>query len=252
MLDHLSQRTLGGVTVLDHVTGRPTSRQVEFRSDSLEFARTNSGIFQIKSAPDFEGYVKAFQSPAPIQISDFSYEIHDNTRHFLPVASTISLPRNVSPDAVSDRVDTPIEVELPSAPSRPIAVGYTLCRVSVADQNGVPIQGVLVQALKPGTTDEIAWGVSAQNGEALIPILGIALLKTVDPGPDPDPGADEELTSSQTPIRLSLTVDATQPWPANPQTLRAGGGSLKTMTDTTNLTLTAGGNVHRALTLDLS
>lgn len=250
MLDAVTIRTLGGIRVLDHVTNRPLDRPVTLSSKALTFARTLSGIYQIRSAPGFAEYARTLK-PVPVVAGDeFDFEIQDDARQFLPVAASIDLPRNSAPNAVANRVDTPVEIALPSAPGRALTAGLTICRASVEDTNGDPVRGALVEVLRAGATDVLAWGLSAQNGEALIPILGIPILQTVDPGPNPND--EEELTSAETPVRLRASAEADQPWPANITTLRAGGGGLRTVLDDSDQTLTAGGTLHRLLTLDLT
>lgn len=257
MLDRLVIRTLGGIRPVDHVTGLPPVRATQgflIESPELRFALTRGGIWHIRSAPGFEAYTRAFDPvPAPAA-AEFTFTISDPAGQFLPVAGRINLPRDAAPGAVANRVDTPLDVALPSAPGRRVATGWTPLRVSVTDQAGAGLRGALIVATDTAAGAEIGWGLTDPRGEALLPLAGIPLLRVVapDPGdPPPDPEDPPELTTAVTPVALAVTYDPARPWPVEPALLRAGDPGFVTAVTAADVPVIAGTAAHLRLSLTL-
>lgn len=250
MFDRVVMRTLGGISVTDHLTGQAIQSGLKLISRDLVFARTASGVFQIVSAPGFAAYARSFDPVPAVPAASFGFEVHDLTRRFLPVAAQIALPRDASPDAVANRVDEPVIVALPSAGGRMPGAGWTSLRVTVVDQTGAPVRGALVRALQEGSSAELAWGLTDERGSAFLPIIGIPLLREVSLPPDGDDEA--ELVTAVTRLRLRLTADPARPWPADTAHLRAGGAGLETYDPNDLIDLTSGGAAHRRLTFALT
>ncbi|MGB8818834.1 MAG: hypothetical protein WCC66_13030 [Rhizobiaceae bacterium] len=246
MREQLIQRTMGGVKVVDHLTRQTLRSGLRLVSQDLVFAPTASGAFQIAKAPGFAAYARSFDTVPAVAPRQFSFEVHDNTRRFLPIAANLTLPRDAAPDAAANRVDTPVVLELPSAGGRAAQAGWTVMRATVVRPDGTSIPGVLVRAMRAGTAEELGWGLTDLLGQALIPILGVPQLTEVQPDDDDN---EPELTTAITNIRLELAVDANLPWPADPAALRAGGPSIRALSPPGDIALTAGAQAHRRLTM---
>lgn len=253
MLDRLVMRTMGGVRVVDHMTGQTLLSGVRLTSDDLRFARTASGAFQIVAAPGFADYARAFDPVPAVAARSFAFEVHDLTRRFLPVAASIALPRDPAPGALANRVDEPVVVALPSAGGRFPVAGMTSLRVTLVDQSDAPVLGALVQALRSGSAEEIGWGLTDRLGSAFLPITGLPTLQEAEAPDDEDEDEDErDLVTGVTLATLRITADPARRWPADVAGLRAGGGGLVTLAPPETIALTAGKAVHRRLAVTLN
>lgn len=250
-LEQRIRRTLGGIRVVDHLTGAPITTGLRLTSRDLRFAPTWSGAFQITEAPGFGDYARAFDTVPSIATGTFSFEIHDMTRRFLPLSARITLPRDARPEALTNRVDLPVEVALASSPSRAPSPGWTMLRLSLHTPANAPIPGALVRALRAGTDEELGWGLSDQNGSVLLPLIGIPILQEAIPGDDDDDDDDTELTTAVTRLRVAVAVDPALPWPASTQDLRSNAAHLRRFSPLSVIDLTAGGFAHQRLTLPL-
>ena len=249
MPERLDMRVLGGVRVVDHITGQPIRDGIAFRNTDLRFGPTPSGTWAIRMAPGYDAYVKAYDPVPAVAPRDFAFEIHDLKRRFWPVIGRISLPRSVDDANPALRVDTPVTLALASTPARRAVAGWTVINVSVEDQDGAPVAGALVQVLEDGSGDELGWSVSGPNGVALVPLTGIArLLDTPDDG-DED---TVDLITAVTRVRISATADVDRPWPADPATLRAGGATIRNRTEPETVDLIASGTARKTVTLTLN
>jgi hypothetical protein len=252
MLDRLAMRTLGGVRVLDHLTGQPLLSGLRLESATLRFAATASGAFQIVSAPGFEAYARAFDPVPAVAVETFDFAVHDLTRRFLPVAASIALPRDASPAALTDRVDTPVMVTLPSAGSRFPVAGMTALRATLVDQTGAPVRGALVRAMRGAGEEELGWGLSDRLGSAFIPLIGLPPLRETEPPPDAEEDDAAPLVTAVTVVRLRVTADRLRGWPAHVARLRTGGAGFVTLNPAEDIELSAGGSAHRRLAITLN
>ena len=170
MLDSLVHRVMGGVRISDHLGGDVLRDGIEIQSSTLQFSPTASGIWAIRVAPGFAAYARSWETVPTVSAQEFAFEVHDRRGMFWPVAATISLPRNLGPDADEPRVDTPVEIVLPSSPRRAEFAGWSVITASVTDQTGAPVQGALVEAMpEGGGADALGWGMTGPNGMALLP-----------------------------------------------------------------------------------
>ncbi len=252
MLDRLDQRILGGFRVVDHLTGATVRSGLRIKAPGLKVAQTGSGIWAVLEAANMRAYSRAFE-PVPVQLPQvFAVEIHDDTKRFDPILVSLNLPRDAGVDAIDDRVDTPIDFALPSAPGRAAQAGWSMVTVEVLTPGGAPVRGALVRIMDQGTENERGWALTGQRGQAVVPLTGLAHMQDAPPPVDPNVVDDQSPTvTAITELDVRVTVDPTLPWPANPATLRAGGGVLKTATSANPITLKAGGEAHLGFTLSL-
>jgi len=237
MLDQLDRRILAGLKIMDHVTGDVLSGAARPVSKHLKFAPTASGFFAITYAPGFAAYSRSFRDVPAVPSASFDVLIDVAGPNFLPVTMSVELPRNGDATAVSNRVDSPIEISLASSASRRPVAGWTQVYVTVVDQNDTPLRGVLVQVLEDGTDAELGWGLTGLNGVAFIPLTGVALLKD---GPDDGDDDTVDLVTADSRMRLRTTVQDGLPWPADTTKLRAGGSGTRRRTSARRNTLKAG------------
>lgn len=257
MSDLLIQRCLGGLRLVDHLTGETLDRGLRITSQSLRFAATRSGVMQITDAVGFSAYTRAFDPVPAIAPQDFSFEVQDLTGRFLPVAGAVTLPRDAGKDAIANRVDQAVVLALPSAAGRRETVGWTKLRVAISDMQGAPVRGAVVEVVHGLANSTLGWGLSDQNGTAFVPLLGIARLTDVigtDPGADDDDiGPDDvALVTAETIVGLRVAVHRAQPWPANPAVVLAGGTEIAAITTPKTISLTAGAEVFRQISISLA
>ncbi len=256
MLDRFDQRILGGFRVVDHLTGATVRRGVRITAPGLKIAQTGSGIWAVLEATGMRAYARAFDPVLAQTPQDFPIEVHDDTRRFDPISVSISLPRDADSDAIDGRVDTPVDFILPSAPGRAAQAGWSMVTVEVLTPLGAPVRGALVIILDQGSENERGWALTGQRGQAVVPLTGLAHIQDAPPPPEDDEEEDEAAqiptVTAETVLDVRVAVDPAQPWPANPATLRAGGGNLKTAASANPITLKAGGEAHLGFTLSLS
>ncbi|MGC1494443.1 MAG: hypothetical protein WA790_01450 [Sulfitobacter sp.] len=252
MLDRFDQRILGGFRVVDHLTGATVRRGLRITAPGLKIVQTGSGVWAVLETTGMRAYTRAFD-PVPAQAPQvFAIQVHDDTKRFDPIAVTLSLPRDADSGAVDDRVDTPVEFILPSAPGRGAQAGWSMVTVEVLTPQGAPVRGALVTILDQGTENERGWALTGQRGQAVVPLTGLAHMQDAPPPVDPDDDDLSPTVTANTKLDVRVAVDPTQPWPANPAILRAGGGTLKTAASANPITLKAGGEAHLGFTLSLS
>jgi hypothetical protein len=249
MLDRLDSRVLGGVQVVDHITGQTIRDGISFRNTQLQFGPTVSGVWAIRAAPGFEGYTDAFDPVPAVVEQDFSYEIHDLKRRYLPMSGQITLPRSLESAQADTRVDTPVRIALASAAGRRAVAGWTVMSVSVVDQNGAPVRGALVRALERVTDAELGWSMTGPNGMAQLPLTGITHLSDA---PDDGDADTVDLITAVTRVRIHASVDIAQPWPADADTMRAGGPDIREILNAETSRLKAGGTAQQTVELNLT
>ncbi|MEM8536546.1 MAG: hypothetical protein AAGF56_01660, partial [Pseudomonadota bacterium] len=175
-------------------------------------------------------------------------------KRYEPVSATLRLPRDPRPSATANRVDTPLDIVLPSAPGRGTAAGWSTVTVEVAQPDGRPIRGALVQVLDAGGSNERGWTLTGARGQSVVPLVGLPKQRDIvtpdddDPDPDPQVATVTALTS----LDVRVTADILQTWPARPDLLRAGGANTRTTTSSNSVQLVAGGDAFLSVTLDLS
>ncbi|MFK7876541.1 MAG: hypothetical protein AB8B71_12290 [Paracoccaceae bacterium] len=254
MLDRLDRRVLGGFRIIDQVLGGVVDDGLRIDAPGLTLARAGTGAWAVFAAPGMGPITRAFDNVPVIPAQNFDIEVHDRLRRYEPLAVTLTFPRDADPAAVTDRVDTPIDIELPSAPGRGTAAGWSTVTVEVIQPGGAPIRGALVQVFDQGTTNERGWTLTGVRGQAVVPLVGLQKQRDIVTPDNDDPDLDPQIATvtAQTSLDVRVIADITQPWPARPAALRAGGATTRTTNSTSPVQLVAGGDAFLSVTLDLS
>lgn len=219
----MPERTLlqahGAIQLTDGVTGAVLRGPLQVAAKGLDIRRNRSGLHVIFGAAGLGG------NPAPGSVP-FEVTVSDPGRAFLPARAAIGLPRRFDPAAGQRERQTPMTIALASSPARAGAASWATVHVRVADTGGAPVRGAYVEAAGHPGGDLLGWGITGVNGEALVPVPGLPMMREAEAG-DPANDADNDIVTAETEARLSARVPPGQPWPADTGRLAAGGAGFK-------------------------
>ena len=130
--------------------------------------------------------------------------------------------------------------------------GWTAIYVSLDDHQQQPVAGAVVEVRSTTGDRTLGWGLTDERGEGVIPLLNIPQLKEVELDEDGDGEEETSVVTAITKVKLTLIADPDQPWPADPQKIKAKRQELKSLTPDEIIELKTGMVVHRRLTLPLN
>jgi len=254
MRETIDRRVLGALEVQDGVTGHRLDRPVRITATDARTVRTIGGLYAITQADGLVPHLEAFAMPpaAPALGSiPIRFVVEDPLGAFLPISTTVLLPRDPASEAGAGSLFTPLAIPLPSTPARRIALGWVALRVSLTDGAGAPVRGAYLEVLPAAGGARLGWGLTDPRGEALVPVPSIPLLRAVDTTPL-DPDDPDHVVTDQTAVTLTAIADPVRPWPGDPQRLAADRAGLRTAGLPGPVALTAGATTHHPMTIDLS
>ena len=233
LTERIEQRVLGALRMLDRVTQSPLSRPMEVSSNTSRVVRNMRNFYVVTHADGLEAYSQAFQQPPEIPVigdNEYSFEIIDPQKRYLPRMVTLNLPRDPNPANIGNHnsLFTPHDVVMyPSSTAR-LSHNWSTLRVSVTQgadpQTAPPVQGSLIQILDEEDDTLLASGITDERGEALVIVPGVPVTKFADDDDD-DSGRgrgrddDPPVIVNTLPVRLELSLDAAATWPVNPDLL---------------------------------
>lgn len=229
MVENVDRRVLGAVQLNDGVTGARIARPLSVTGDGLDIRRNRSGLYVIFAATGLETHTASFEAPPaapPAESQPFNVVVTDPRRDFVPTLAVIDLPRPFDPGSGITDLMEPIEIVLPSSPTRAASPSWAQLRALVLDTGGAPVRGALVEVQPSGGGDPLGWGITNAHGETLVAVPGLPALTEIEN--DPLDEEDDEIATAETAADVSAVADPAQPWPVNPVTLAAGGAELRT------------------------
>lgn len=253
MREPVQRRILAAIRAIDAVTGAPIRDGLAIRGPGLAFQRTRSGAYVIVGASGLEAHVTSFVAPPaapPAESVSFDFEFSDPAGRYLPAAATLRLPRRWDPaNNVRDPM-APIDVPLAPSAATALAPSWAGVMVRVADQNGAPVRGALVEVFAAGgTANRLGWSVTNERGQALAAIAGLPSLREIEN--DPAIESDDQVVTAETQTDIRVRALTDRRWPANPAVLAAGAAGVRTA-NRNGVPLTPGRTDSVAVTIDLS
>lgn len=177
--DLLDRRVLGGVRLMNAVTGLPIVRTLEVSAPNVGWIRNGSGDYIVTFAPGLAAHTVAFAAPPaapPLASVALTVTVRDPLGEYLPRRATVTLPRDPDPahDTQPASLFRPIGVPLYLAPAASTAPGWAVVRVTVLGPTpDSRLAGALLRVEQDVTQTVLARGLSDARGEALVAVPGI-------------------------------------------------------------------------------
>jgi len=237
LIERVEQRVLGALQLVDRVTRTPVTRALNISADTATLVRNRRGLYVITQADGLEAHTGAFLQPPvtpALEANEYSFEIIDPQKRYLPRLLTLRLPRDPDPDNIGNdnSLFTAQEVLMYPASVASLSHNWSTVRVSVDQVGSSPVRGALIQIIDPAENRLLASGISDERGEALVIVPGVPVTRFADDedgahghghggGGGGSPHDDEEspVLVNTLAVRLELSVGTTTPWPVNPDVL---------------------------------
>lgn len=165
--------------------GTPVGSAFRLRPNDAQFRRNSRGDFIILRAPGFETYTRAFDLIPNIARVALGLQIFDSTGNYLPLMTTVNLPRDAAPEraGLTDSLFQPATFALFLAPSAPTEPGWAVIRATVrervtqnnADAGGARLPWTHLQVTDAQSDALMARGMADARGEALLAVPGILI-----------------------------------------------------------------------------
>ena len=180
-IERVESRVLGALRFVDAATGRAVDVPLRVvAATGTDIIRNRSGLHVIRRHPVLAGHTDAYFEPPSepaLGAVDMDVTVHDPSGVYLSRTATLALPRDPDPDNADDAASLfrPVEIALYRSPSAAAALNWAALRVSLADaDSGDALGGALLRVLSNGNV--LARGVTDWRGEALVPVVGIAVM----------------------------------------------------------------------------
>ncbi len=248
LIERIEQRVLGAMRLVDRVTQTPITRAMTLSSDSARVVRNVRGLYVVTHADDLEEHIESFQEPPnspPIEDNQYSFEINDPQKRYLPRLVTLRLPRDPNPGNIdnANSLFVPQDVDMYPASTASLSHNWSTIRVTVTQGpdplTAAPVRGSLIRIVDPEDDSILASGISDERGEALVIVPGVPVTKFADEDDEGDDDDDEPPVLVNTlAVRLELSLGASTPWPLNPDVLEQNHAANQQMS--MDLTLSTG------------
>ncbi len=236
LIERVEQRVLGALQLVDSVTQTPVKRLMQISSDTATLVRNRRGFYVITHADGLESHTEAFLQPPPpppaLEDNEYSFEIEDPQKRYLPRLVTVRLPRDPNPENIgnANSLFTPRDVAMYPASSASLSHNWSTVRVSVDQVGNSPVRGALIKIIDSAEDTLLASGISDERGEALVIVPGVPVTKFADEEDDDrgrgrgrgrgrDRDDEPPVLVNTLAVRLELSLDVTKPWPVNPDLL---------------------------------
>jgi hypothetical protein len=180
-IERIESRVLGAVRFVDTATGNAVDVPLQLEAPAgTQIVRNHSGLHVISRHPALASHSDAFSAaPAdpPVGDVELTLTVNDFSGAYLSRTLTIALPRDARPDhaADADSLFRPVDIELYRSPTAACGVNWAALRVSLSDAgSGDALGGALLRVVSNDTV--LARGVTDWRGEALVPVVGIAVM----------------------------------------------------------------------------
>jgi hypothetical protein len=186
-MDRVEWRVLGAVRAVDVATGVPVTRALRVAAPGATIARNRSGLYVIRRWAPLAAHAAAFAEPPATPAAGsltLEVDVSDPSGAYLPVVTTVALPRVNDPAGVStsDSLYRPHDIPLFPAPAAPLGENWAVLWTSVtAAGSGDALGGALVRVVSNGGV--IARGLTDWRGEALVAVVGVPVT-TFSDAPD--------------------------------------------------------------------
>lgn len=192
----MENRVLGAISFIDATTGQRITEQMTVSGAGVSLRRNFSGYYVITRADGLAAHNESFQDPpaAPtVESLDFTLQVEDPRRQYLPRRFTVELPRNPDPDS-ENAIVKPIEVRVYPAPIAQVGPRWAIVRASVFRQGSDErLGGALIRVRRTSDGEVLARALSDERGEALVAVEGIPVT-TWDDGEGPVISNEVEVT----------------------------------------------------------
>ncbi|HEX5078613.1 MAG TPA: hypothetical protein VFV80_05630 [Geminicoccaceae bacterium] len=257
MLDRLERRVLGAVRLIDATTGRPLRRPLSVSAEGVRFLINRAQLYVISRAPGLDAHATAFEAPPeepPPGSRAIEITIDDPLGEYLPRRATVPLPRSPAPQADEPDLFAPEAVAVLPSPNAALRQNWSGVRLSLRLTDGRPVRGALISLRSQADENRVvASGLSDERGEALVILPGLPVSRSAG-GSEPEgpqPEADDEVTTPETPVTLEIVVDPDLPWPVDPSRLMANRAQWRRAVETGTVDLATGRVVHLNLQISL-
>jgi len=174
--ERVETRILGALRCIDAVTGTPVGHALDVRADGADILLNRSGLHILRRAAALAAHEASFETPPVVPAIgsvQLALTVSDPLGIYLPCRATLALPRDPDPAnaAAANSLFRPAELPLFPSPSAPVAVNWSVLRVSVTASTGERLGGALLRVLR--NDNVIGRGLSDWRGEALIPVAGV-------------------------------------------------------------------------------
>ena len=226
-MERLDQRVLGAMQLTDKVTSAAITRPLKLSCAKATVVRNLSGLYVVTTAQRLERHQAAFDkapaSPALLSRS-YRFAISDPLGRYLPRLFDLALPRDPDPAHVDQQgsLFKAVAVALYPAGTAALSHNWSSLRISVARGAGhTPVRGALLRGVDRADDTVLASGLSDERGEALVIVPGVPLTKFADGADVADGEGEPPVLVNTLPVRLELSLGASNPWPVNPDLLES-------------------------------
>ncbi len=253
-------RVLGAIRLCDLTTGRAINYSLVLESKGVVFFQNLSGLYVIKSAPEFSEYCGAFDElPSTPAIGSERIDIlaSDPAGHYLPRKFSMNLPRDPSPepDSLDHSLFNPVEVYMFPGPAASALINWSIIRVTVTmegpgDESQKPVAGALLRVFKNSDTASLAKGITDKRGEGVVFVPGIPVTtfaETEDTEESESEGTGPVMVFEVS-ARLEVTYNSEASWPLDPDLLEVDSADF--LRKTINVTLRTGMERHEDVILE--
>jgi hypothetical protein len=180
-IERIESRVLGAVRFVDAATGTAVDAPLQLAAPAgTQIIRNRSGLYVISRhlalAAHDEAFAEAPAAPA-VGAVEVTLTVHDASGVYLSRTLTLALPRDPRPDHADEAgsLFRAIDVELYRSAIGACGVNWASLRVSLTDtDSGDALGGALLRVVSNDTV--LARGVTDWRGEALVPVVGIAVM----------------------------------------------------------------------------
>jgi len=176
MVEHIDQRILGALRVLDGVTGLPLNCPLVVKSPGVRMLRNSRGDIVVLDAPGFTAYRRTFLTlPAdpPLESVELTFSLADPQGHYLPRQVMVKFPRDPDP-ASPNSLFTPWAVHMYPACTATPGINWGVIRATLREQDtNLRLPWGMVHIRKNPGSDVLASGQADWRGEALVAVPGI-------------------------------------------------------------------------------
>ncbi|HEX2828607.1 MAG TPA: hypothetical protein VHP37_19795 [Burkholderiales bacterium] len=264
-VERVEARVLGAVRFVDAATGLAIETPLRVTGEAgVELTRNRSGLTVIRRHPDLAAHAESyFEAPATPALGsvEASLTVDDPSGFYLARRATVALPRDADPGnaANANSLFRAFDVPMYRSPSAARGVNWTALRVSLSDEDsGDALGGVLLRVLSNG--DVLARGITDWRGEALVTVVGVAVMTWSENDDDTVIATGIDATfeaiyseahgSARTSAADAAFGRAPSALPApDPESIESDPDAVKT---TAPVHLTAGAELPLALQLDLT
>lgn len=186
-MERVEWRVLGALRAVDVATGVPVKGALRVAAPGATITRNRSGLYVIRRWDELAAHEAAFEAPPTVPADGslvLEVELSDPAGSYLPIATTVPLPRTNDPAGVTSPDSLYRPHDIPMFPSAAAAFGenWAVLWASVTAQgSGDALGGALLRVVSNGSV--LARGLTDWRGEALVAVVGVPVT-TFSDAPD--------------------------------------------------------------------